>query len=189
MRHRRATKLFDRTANQRKALFRSLIVSLIEHERIETTVAKAKEIRKMAERMVTLGKRGDLHARRIAFSTVPNKHVVTKLFDEVAPRFSDRNGGYLRIIKTRSRIKDNAPLAVLEFVDYEEKKMIPAKPAEKKEEAAEAKAEAPRKKAAPKKAEKKPKAEKKAAPAKHKEEKPAKKKAATKKKSAKKSEK
>lgn len=119
MRHRRATRLFDRTANQRKALFRGLLASLIEHERIETTVAKAKEIKKMAEKMVTLGKKGSVHSRRLAFSCVPNKTVVKKLFDEIAPRFTDRSGGYTRIIKTRYRIKDNAPLAVIEFIDYE----------------------------------------------------------------------
>jgi large subunit ribosomal protein L17 len=121
MRHRVKRKHFGRTANQRKALFRNLIVNLLLHERIETTVAKAKAVKGLAEKVVTLGKRGDLHARRLALSKVPNRAAVAKLFDEIAPRFKDRNGGYLRIIKTRNRLKDQAPLAVLEFVDFEER--------------------------------------------------------------------
>lgn len=148
MRHRRATRLFDRTANQRKALFRGLLVSLIEHERIETTVAKAKEIKKMAEKMVTLGKRGSLHSRRLAFSYVPNKSFVKKLFDEIAPRFTDRNGGYTRIIKTRFRIKDSAPLAVIEFIDYEARNIKEPSKTEDKEKSS---AAAPKKPAAQKK--------------------------------------
>ncbi|MBF0518378.1 MAG: 50S ribosomal protein L17 [Nitrospirae bacterium] len=119
MRHKVAARHFNRTANQRKALFRSLLVALIEYERIETTVTKAKAIKGMAEKMVTLGKRGDLHAKRIAFSDVPCRKTVAKLFSDIAPRFSARNGGYLRIIKTRRRLKDQAELAVIEFVDYE----------------------------------------------------------------------
>jgi len=122
MRHRVKKKHFGRTTNQRKALFRNLLVNLFIHERIETTVAKAKAIRSMAEKMVTLGKRGDLHAKRIALSYVPNRAAVSKLFSEIAPRFSDRNGGYLRIVRTRNRLKDQAPLAVIEFIDYEERK-------------------------------------------------------------------
>ncbi len=129
MRHKVRKKRFGRTTNQRKALFRNLMVNLFIHERIETTVAKAKAIKSMAEKMVTLGKRGDLHAKRLALSYVPNRAAVAKLFQEIAPRFSDRNGGYLRIVKTRTRLKDQAPLAVLEFIDYEERR------AEKKEEA------------------------------------------------------
>ncbi|QWR77002.1 50S ribosomal protein L17 [Candidatus Magnetomonas plexicatena] len=119
MRHKIATRHFNRTANQRKALFRSLLVALIEYERIETTITKAKAIRGMAEKMVTLGKRGDLHAKRIAFSDVPCRKTVAKLFSDIAPRFSDRNGGYLRIVRTRRRLKDQAEMAVIEFVDYE----------------------------------------------------------------------
>jgi large subunit ribosomal protein L17 len=135
----------------------------MEHERIETTVAKAKEVRKMAEKIVTLGKKGDLNSRRLAFSYVPNKGVIEKLFDEIAPRFSDRNGGYTRIIKTRSRIKDNAPMAVLEFVDYESRKMAVKMQGEKKETGA-AKQPAKKKPASPKKIVNKESAEKKAAP-------------------------
>lgn len=120
MRHRVDGRLFGRTANQRKALLRGLVVSLIEHERIETTVAKAKEAKRLAEKVVTLGVRGDLHAKRLAFSYLANRAAVAKLFRDIAPRFSGRNGGYLRIIQTRNRVNDSAPLAVLEFIDYED---------------------------------------------------------------------
>jgi large subunit ribosomal protein L17 len=119
MRHRVDGRLFGRTANQRKALLKGLVASLLEHERIETTVAKAKEVKKIAEKIVTLGIRGDLHAKRLAFSYVPNRTVIAKLFSEIAPRFSGRNGGYLRIMQTRMRVNDSSPMAVLEFVDYE----------------------------------------------------------------------
>ncbi len=121
MRHRVASKHFGRTANQRKALFRALIVSLIEYERIETTQAKARELRRQAEKIVTIAKKGDLHAKRLVMSYVPNRKTMTKLFNEIAPRFIDRNGGYLRIIKTRNRLKDQAPMAVIEFIDYQKK--------------------------------------------------------------------
>jgi large subunit ribosomal protein L17 len=119
MRHRVDGRLFGRTANQRKALLKVLVTSLLEHERIETTVAKAKEVRKIAEKIVTLGVRGDLHAKRRAFSYVSNRAAVSKLFSEIAPRFSGRNGGYLRIVQTRNRVNDSAPMAVVEFVDFE----------------------------------------------------------------------
>ena len=141
MRHRCSNTAFGRTANQRKALFRGLMAAVIENERIETTVAKAKEARKLTEKMVTLGKKGDINSRRIAFSRLPNKKVIKKLFDDIAPRFSDRNGGYMRIIKTRNRLKDNAPLAVLEFVDYEEKNLPDGKQGKKKGTAPKKKAE------------------------------------------------
>lgn len=136
MRHKVDGRLFGRTANQRKALLRGLVASLFEHERIETTVAKAKEVRRIAERMVTLGIKGDLHAKRLAFSYIPNRAVVSKLFSEIAPRFSGRNGGYLRIIQTRNRVNDSSPMAVLEFVDYEDtrkSKEAKEKKTEKKE--------------------------------------------------------
>ncbi len=120
MRHNVAGRLFGRTANQRKALLRGLVAALIEHQRIETTVAKAKETRRLAEKLVTLGKRGDLHAKRLAMAKMPNRTLVVKLFDEIAPRFAERNGGYLRIVSTRRRVNDRAHMAVLEFVDYEE---------------------------------------------------------------------
>lgn len=120
MRHRVAGRLFGRPANQRKALLRGLVASLFEHERIETTIARAKEVRRIAERIITLGIKGDLHAKRLALSYVPNRAAVSKLFNEIAPRLSGRNGGYLRIVQTRNRVKDSSPLAVLEFVDYED---------------------------------------------------------------------
>lgn len=120
MRHKVAGKLFHRTANQRKALLRGLVFSLFEHQRIETTVSKARETRKIAERLITLGIRGDLHAKRTVLATIPNRRIMVKLFDEIAPRFKDRNGGYLRIIKTRCRVNDCSEMAVLEFVDYED---------------------------------------------------------------------
>lgn len=120
MRHRVAGRLFGRTANQRKALLRGLVAALIEHERIETTLAKAKEAKKIAEKLLTLGLRGDLHAKRLALESLPGRTLIVRLFDEIAPRFSGRNGGYLRIVPTRRRQNDRAQMAVLEFIDYEE---------------------------------------------------------------------
>ncbi|HET6514952.1 MAG TPA: 50S ribosomal protein L17 [Thermodesulfovibrionales bacterium] len=129
MRHRVSGRLFGRTANQRKALLRGLMASLFEYQRIETTLAKAREIKKLAERVITLGVKGDLHSKRVALSHVPNRSAVAKLFNDIAPRFSGRNGGYLRLVQTRNRVNDGAPMAVLEFVDYEE---VKAKKEEKK---------------------------------------------------------
>ena len=120
MRHRVDGRLFGRTANQRKALLKGIVVSLLEHERIETTVAKAKEVRKIAEKIITLGIKGDLHSKRLALSYLSNRAAMSKLFGEIAPRLSGRNGGYLRIIQTRNRVNDSSPMAVLEFVDYED---------------------------------------------------------------------
>jgi large subunit ribosomal protein L17 len=119
VRHRVSGKGFGRNTNQRKALLRGLVISLFEHLKIETTVAKAKEARRLAERIITLAKRGDLHSRRLALSHLPNKKAINKLFDEIAPKIAHRNSGYLRIVKTRFRPGDNAALAVLEFVDYD----------------------------------------------------------------------
>lgn len=135
MRHRVDGRLFGRTANQRKALLRGLVASLFEHERIETTVAKAKEVRRVAEKIITLGIKGDLHSKRLALSYLPDRAAMSKLFSEIAPRLSGRNGGYLRIIQTRSRINDSSPMAVLEFVDYEDmRKSREAKSGKKKSE-------------------------------------------------------
>lgn len=120
MRHKVDGRNFGRTANQRKALLRGLIASLFEHQRIETTLAKAKAIRQIAERLVTFGKQGDLHSKRMVLSYIPNRTVVAKLFSEIAPRFVDRNGGYLRIVQTRQRVNDRAPMAIIEFIDYED---------------------------------------------------------------------
>ena len=132
MRHRVDGRLFGRTANQRKALLKGLVSSLFEHERIETTVAKAKETKRIAERMITLGIRGDLHSKRLALSYLPNRIVISKLFSEIAPRLSGRNGGYLRIIQTRNRVNDSSPMAVLEFVDFEDLRKSKEAKSEKK---------------------------------------------------------
>ncbi len=120
MRHRVAGRLFGRPANQRKALLRNIVAALIEHQRIETTIARAKEAKKIAERLVTLGIKGDLSSRRLAMTYLPNRHLIGILFKDIAPRFSGRQGGYLRIVRTRRRVNDRAELAVLEFVDYED---------------------------------------------------------------------
>ena len=127
MRHKKAGRHFGRTANQRKALLRGIVTALFLHERIETTLAKAKEARAIAERFVTLGVRGDLNSRRVALAGLASRTAVTKLFGEIAPRFQGRPGGYLRIVQTRRRMGDSAPMAVIEFVDYEGKKPAPAK--------------------------------------------------------------
>lgn len=120
MRHKVAGSKFNRTANQRKALLRGLVSSLFEHQRIETTLAKAKAIRGIAEELVTFSKRGDLHSKRMVMSYIPNRTVVAKLFSDIAPRFADRNGGYLRIVQTRQRVNDRAPMAIIEFIDYQD---------------------------------------------------------------------
>ena len=119
MNHKVAGRHFGRTANQRKALLRGLVSSLFEHQRIETTLARAKAIRGIAEKLVTFGKQGDVHAKRMVMSYIPNRTVVAKLFAEIAPRFASKNGGYLRIVQTRQRVNDRAPMAIIEFVDYE----------------------------------------------------------------------
>ena len=123
MRHKVAGRNFGRTANQRKALLRGLVSSLFEHQRIETTLAKAKAIKGIAEKMVTFGKKNDLHSKRMVLSFIPNRTIMTKLFSDIAPRFADRNGGYLRIVQTRQRVNDRAPMAIIEFIDYEENKV------------------------------------------------------------------
>ncbi len=133
MNHKVASRHFGRTANQRKALLRGLVSSLFEHQRIETTLAKAKAIKSIAEELVSFGKRGDLHAKRMVLSYIPNRTVVSKLFSDIAPRFADRNGGYLRIVQTRQRVNDRAPMAIIEFIDYESAvPKIAEKTAEKK---------------------------------------------------------
>ncbi|HKN19693.1 MAG TPA: 50S ribosomal protein L17 [Dissulfurispiraceae bacterium] len=119
MNHKVAGRHFGRTANQRKALLRGLVASLFEHQRIETTLARAKAIKGIAEELVTFGKRGDLHSKRMVLSYIPNRTVVSRLFSDIAPRFADKNGGYLRIVQTRQRVNDRAPMAIIEFVDYE----------------------------------------------------------------------
>lgn len=117
MRHRKRGRRLGRNTKHRLALFRSLVTSLLDVERIETTEAKAKAIRGVAERMITLGKRGGLHNRRRALGFLRSKAVVSKVFDEMAQRFHDRQGGYTRMIKTRRRVGDAAELVAIELVE------------------------------------------------------------------------
>ncbi|MEM1376097.1 MAG: 50S ribosomal protein L17 [Pseudomonadota bacterium] len=117
MRHRKAGRKLNRTSSHRKAMFANMAASLIEHEQIVTTLPKAKELRPIVEKLVTLGKRGNLHARRQAISQIQDQAQVRKLFDAIAKRYEDRNGGYLRIMKAGFRYGDSAPMAVIEFVD------------------------------------------------------------------------
>ncbi len=120
MRHRKAHRKLGRTTSHRTAMLRNMVTSLFEHERIVTTVPKAKETRKVAEKMITLAKRGDLHARRQALSYIRSKDIVAKLFDEIQLQYTDRQGGYTRIIQTGIRNGDAAAMAILELVGYEE---------------------------------------------------------------------
>jgi large subunit ribosomal protein L17 len=117
MRHGFAGRRLGRSSSHRKAMFANLAVSLIEHEQITTTLPKAKDLRPIVEKLVTLGKRGDLHARRQVIAQIGNESVVMRLFDTIAPRYSSLNGGYLRILKAGFRHGDNAPMAVIEFVE------------------------------------------------------------------------
>lgn len=117
MRHRKQGRKLNRTASHRKAMFANMAASLIEHEQIVTTLPKAKELRAVADKLITLGKRGDLHARRQAISRIRNVEQVKKLFDVIGPRYQDRNGGYTRVLKAGFRYGDNAPMAVIELVD------------------------------------------------------------------------
>jgi large subunit ribosomal protein L17 len=117
MRHQKKTLKLGLTAAHRKALLANQVCSLIEHQRIKTTLAKAKAVRPLAEKMVTLGKKGSLHARRTALAVLRQKNAVKKLFDDIAPRSADRNGGYTRIVKLGARKSDSAPIAFIEWVD------------------------------------------------------------------------
>lgn len=181
MRHSMANRKLGRTSSHRKALFRNQLASLIEHERIVTTLIKAKELRPIAEKIVTLGKKGTLHARRNAGKLLASDALLRKLFDDLAPRFADRPGGYTRIVKLGSRRGDNAEMAILEFVDFEfggiasaapepsKKSKSKAKKDEDESEESDEKAEEeekPAKKTAAKKAPTKKKAAAKKAPAK-----------------------
>jgi large subunit ribosomal protein L17 len=158
MRHLKSGRKLGRTTAHRKALFRNLVTALIQRERVRTTLAKAKELRKHAEKTITLGKKGTLHARRLALKNIQNKEAFLKLFGSLSERYASRNGGYTRILKVGNRRGDDAPMAIIELVDRD----------------GEAKAEEPKKgkkadskKAAPKKAEgKKEKGEEKSAKAK-----------------------
>jgi len=134
MRHRKSGRKLNRTSSHRLAMFRNMVTSLLEHERIYTTVPKAKEIRRWTDSMITLGKRGDLHARRQALAVVRSKAVVHKLFAELGPRYQDRPGGYTRIVKMGYRRGDAAPMCLIELVGGEVQK---AKKPAKAEKAAE----------------------------------------------------
>ena len=117
MRHGYAHRKLGRTTAHRTAMFANMAASLVKHEQIVTTLPKAKELRPFVERLVTLAKRGDLHARRLAVSRMRDRDQVRKLFETIGPRYADRNGGYLRVLKAGFRYGDNAPLAVIEFID------------------------------------------------------------------------
>jgi len=119
MRHNKSGKRLGRNSSHRAAMLRNMVTSLIEHEKITTTDIRAKELRKIAERMITLGKRGDLHARRQALQVIRDGKIVAKLFDLVAPRYKERQGGYTRIIKLGMRAGDKASLSIIEFVEEE----------------------------------------------------------------------
>jgi large subunit ribosomal protein L17 len=119
MKHRMHTRHLGRSSAHRKALMRNMVTSLLEHERIETTDAKAKELRRVADRMITLGKRGTLHARRRALRTIRSRVVTAKVFDSLAARYRDRAGGYTRVLKLGPRPGDAAPISIIELVDRE----------------------------------------------------------------------
>jgi len=161
MRHQKNTVRLGRKAEHRKALLANQVCSLIEHHRIKTTLAKAKAVRPLAERMVTLGKNGSIYARRMAFATLRQKDAVKKLFDQIAPASTERSGGYTRIIRLGQRQSDSASMALIEWVDATA--AVEEKPAEEKK----AKKKEPKPEAKPKELKREePKAkEKEAAPA------------------------
>ena len=145
MRHRKAGRHLGRDSAHRRALYRNLVTDLLRYERITTTDAKAREIRPIAEKMITLGRRGDLHARRQALSYIYDRYVVDKVFEDIAPRMASRPGGYLRITRLEPRKGDGARMAVIETVDYRETAEMAAPddsaPAQEPEAASEAAAE------------------------------------------------
>lgn len=117
MRHGMSGRKLNRTSSHRKAMFSNMVVSLIDHEQITTTLPKAKELRRIADKMISLGKRGDLHARRQALAVLKDNEIVVKLFSGLAERYKERNGGYTRVLKAGNRYGDMAPMAVIELVD------------------------------------------------------------------------
>lgn len=119
MRHNKSGKRLGRNTPHRTAMLRNMVTSLFDHEKITTTDARAKELRKVVDRMITLGKRGDLHARRQVLSVIRDQTIVAKLFDQIGPRYKDRPGGYTRIIKIGSRLGDNAPQSIIALVEEE----------------------------------------------------------------------
>jgi large subunit ribosomal protein L17 len=116
MRHRKSARKFGRTSSHRHAMFRNMVVSLFQHERIETTDTKAKELRRIAEKLITQGKRNTLHSRRMAAKWVRDSAVLQKLFADISPRYTERPGGYTRIIKVKNRLGDNAPISIIELM-------------------------------------------------------------------------
>jgi large subunit ribosomal protein L17 len=156
MRHRARARKLSRTSSHRIAMYRNLVTSLLDHERVETTDAKAKELRRLADRMITLGKRGDLHARRRAMRVIRARGVTAKVFGELAERYRTRPGGYTRVLKTRRRVGDAAAMSIVELVEPLE--VVKPKPEKKSKKAASRKkaaAKAPEKKTAAKTASKK----------------------------------
>jgi large subunit ribosomal protein L17 len=131
MRHRKSGKRLGRNTSHRKAMMRNMVTSFFDHEKLTTTDARAKELRKMAEKLITLARRDDLHSRRLVLEVVSDKKVVAKLFDTIAPRYTERPGGYTRIIKLGHRTGDNASMSIIELVEEEftakPKKKAPAK--------------------------------------------------------------
>lgn len=117
MRHGYAKRRLNRTSSHRKAMFRAMSCSLLEHEQIKTTLPKAKELRPIVEKLITMARKNSLHVRRLAIARLQNEDVVRKLFDDIAPRFASRPGGYIRIMKAGFRYGDAAPMAVIEFVE------------------------------------------------------------------------
>ena len=120
MRHRQSGRKLNRTSSHRKALFKNMSQALIKHEQIVPTLPKAKELKPVVEKLITLGKSGSLHARRIAFSKLQDKDMVNKLFDTIATRYADRKGGYTRVLKCGYRAGDKAPMAIVQLVDKKE---------------------------------------------------------------------
>ena len=120
MRHGHGYRKLNRTHEHRKAMFANMASSLIEHEQIKTTLPKAKELKRIIDKVITLGKRGDLHARRQALASIKQEAAVKKLFDTLGPRYAERSGGYCRVLKAGFRYGDMAPMAIIEFVDRDE---------------------------------------------------------------------
>ena len=120
MRLRQSGRKLNRTSSHRKSLFKNMSQALLKHEQIVTTLPKAKELKRVVEKLITLGKKGNLHSRRLAFNQIRDKVIVSKLFDSIAKRYSDRKGGYTRVLKAGFRYGDSAPMAVIELVDRDE---------------------------------------------------------------------
>jgi large subunit ribosomal protein L17 len=138
MRHRKAGRKLNRTPTHRSALLSSLANALIKHEQIATTLPKAKELRRVADRLITLAKRGDLHARRQAYARIRDDVMVAKLFETLGPRYAERSGGYTRVLKAGFRYGDSAPMAVIELVDRDEDaKGLDSGPTQEREDAGE----------------------------------------------------